>query len=110
MNNVYPILTAVKIGIKSSHVKIVIKLTRVKYWYQILTDVKNWYLIVTDVSDKTVKKWNRIQNAADWGGGYFINVRKTHVCNMKDFVRIFPQSMRYWHEISDVLVPTFHVL
>ena len=27
------------------------------------------WLIVTDVSDKNVKNWNRMQNAADWGGG-----------------------------------------
>ena len=53
--------------------------------------MKNWYLIATDVSDKTLKNWNRIQNAADLGGGgYFISVRNLHVCNVKfDFVRIF---------------------
>ena len=40
-------------------------LTLVKNWYQIITHMKNWYLTVTDVSDKTVKNWNRKQNAAD---------------------------------------------
>ena len=52
------------------------------------------YLIVTDVCDKTVKTWNRMQNAADLGGGggYFVNVRNTHVWYMYikfDFARIF---------------------
>ena len=62
-----------------------------KNWYQIITHMKNWYLIATDVSDKTLKNWNRIQNAADLGGGgYFISVKNLHVCNVKfDFVRIF---------------------
>ena len=27
--------------------------------------VQDCYLIVTDVSDKTLKNWNRVQNAAD---------------------------------------------
>ena len=43
-------------------------LTHVQNWYQIIADVKNWYLICTDVNDKTVQKWNRMQNAADLGG------------------------------------------
>ena len=46
-------------------------------------------------------------------GGYFINVRDTHVCYIYtkfDFVRFFPQSVRYWYEICDLLVPIFHVL
>ena len=41
---------------------------------------------------KALKNWNRMQNAADLGagGGYFINLRNTHVCYMKfDIVRIF---------------------
>ena len=82
-----------KIGIKSSHVK---------NWYQNshvcrsvelvanphtceklipnITHMKNWYLIATAVSNKTVKNWNRMQNAADLGGGgYFINVRNTRM-------------------------------
>ena len=43
--------------------------------------------------------------------GYFINVRNTHVCYMQfDFVRIFSQSVRYWYEICNALVPIFHVL
>ena len=29
--------------------------------------VQDCYLIVTDVSGKTLKNWNRVQNAADWG-------------------------------------------
>ena len=45
-------------------------LAHVKNWYQIITHMKNWYLIVTEVSDKTVKNWNRMQNAADLGVFY----------------------------------------
>ena len=45
-------------------------ITHVKNWYQSITDVKNWYLIVTDVSHKTLKNWNRMQNAADSGVFY----------------------------------------
>ena len=38
------------------------------------------------------------------GGGYFINVRNTHVCYMKlDFEGIL-QSVRYWYEMCDELV------
>ena len=49
-------------------------LTHVTNWYQIITCMKNWNLIVTGDSDKTVKNWNRMQNAADFfffflGGG-----------------------------------------
>ena len=39
-------------------------------WCQIITDRKNLYLIVEDVRDKTVKNWNRIQNAVDSGVFY----------------------------------------
>ena len=69
--------------------------THVKIWYQIITHMKNWYmyLLVTGASDKTMKNWNQIQMQLIWGGGYFINVRKTRVCFMKfDFVRIFHKS------------------
>ena len=55
---------------------LVSQLKRVNNWYQILIHVKqigikyvkNWYFIVTDVIGKTVKNWNRMQNAADLGG------------------------------------------
>ena len=58
-------------------------------WYQIITDVKNWHLIVTDVSDKTVKIRNRLQSATDFGV-IMVNMRNTHVCDIKfDLVRIF---------------------
>ena len=54
---------------------LVSKLTCAKNWYLTITHMKklvpkyhlymkNWYLIFTDVSDKTVKNWNRVQNAA----------------------------------------------
>ena len=43
-------------------------LTDVKKWYQIIKDVKKRYIIVKDVSDKTVKNWNRMKNAAIFGG------------------------------------------
>ena len=48
--------------------------TCVQNWYQIIADVKNCYLIVTDVSDKTMKNWIQMRNAADFlvgGGGVF---------------------------------------
>ena len=54
-----------------------------------LTDFKNWYmyLIVTDVSDKTVKIWKRMQNAADLGVFYQC---EEYACMLYeiDFVRI----------------------
>ena len=66
VTNWYQIITCVKLVSKLTHVKNWYKiLTHKKNWYQIITDVKIWYLIVTDVSDKTVKNWNRMQNAAD---------------------------------------------
>ena len=57
-----------KIGIKTHTCEeLVPNSTHLKNRYQIVTDVKNWYLIVTDVSDKIVKNWNRMQNAAELG-------------------------------------------
>ena len=60
---------SVKYWFNFSHGKMVLKLTRVKNWYQILTHVRNWYQIITgvtnwyligtDVRDKTVKNWNQ---------------------------------------------------
>ena len=35
-------------------------------------DVKNWYLIITDASNKTVKDWNRMQNATDLEGFFLM--------------------------------------
>ena len=77
----YQILTSVKNWYQITYEKLVSNLTRIKNWYQILTHVKNWYqiitdvkkwhLIVTDVSDNTVKNWNRMQHAADWGEVYY---------------------------------------
>ena len=60
---------------------------------QIITDVKNWYLIVTDVSDKTVKNWNRMQNATDLGCSLS---RNAHACFMKFFL------VRIFHKVSDI--------
>ena len=60
---------------------------------------------------KTVKNWNRMRKAVDLGWAYYINVGNTYVCYMKFvFVRIFSQSVEYWYEICEVLVPKFHVL
>ena len=70
MKNRYQILTSVKNWYQIiRYDKWVSILTHVKNWYQIITHMKNCYLIVTDVSDKTVKNWNRMQNAVDWVGG-----------------------------------------
>ena len=41
------------------------------------------------------------------GGGYLINVRNTRMYWLRVY---FSQSVRYWYEICDVLVPFFHVL
>ena len=55
-----------------------------------------------------------MQNAADFGrggGGYFINVNNAHECLLElYFVLIWSQSVRYWYEIREVLVPNFHKL
>ena len=84
-------------------------ITHVKNWYQSITDVKNWYLIVTDVSHKTLKNWNRMQNAADSGVFYQC---EEYACMLYEiWLRAyFSQSVRYWYEICDALVPIFHVL
>ena len=66
VTNRYQILTSVK-----NWYQIII--IYVNNWYPIITHIKNWYLNVTHVSDKTVKNWNRMQNAADFEGT-FINV------------------------------------
>ena len=85
------------------------KLTRVKNWYQILTYVKNWYqsitevkiwyLIVTDASDKTVKNWNQMQNAADWGVVFYHC--EEYACMLYGIRHrtYFSQSARYWFEM-----------
>ena len=65
--------------------------------------MKNWYLIVTDASDKTVKNWNRMQNAADLGVLYQC---EEYACML--YRAYFSQTVRYWYEIYDVLVPMFH--
>ena len=57
-----------------------------------------------------VKNWNRMQNAAAFGG-YFIDVRNMNDCYMKfDYVRISITREKYWYEIRDVLVPILHAL
>ena len=80
--------------------------TNVNNWYQIITDVKNWYLIAIDVSNKTVKNWNRMQNAADF---YQCeeNACMLYEIGLCTFCLL---SMRNWYEICDVLVPIFHML
>ena len=65
----YQIITYEKLVSKPTRVRNWFQiLTHVKNWYQIITEVKNWNSIVTNVSVKTVKNWNRMQNAADLGG------------------------------------------
>ena len=108
-----------RIGTKSSHLwkhwykitkckKMVSKFTRVKNWYKILTYVKkryqiithnkNWYLIVTYVSDKTVKNWNRMQNAADLGE--FLSMWRIRIHAIWNLTWcLFSQSVRYWYEM-----------
>ena len=85
------------------------KCSHVKNWYQVITHMKHWYLIVTDVSNKTLKNWNRMQNAVVWGGGggeFYHVFKNTHVFYMKlDFVRIFhkvwdigSKYVTYWYQ------------
>ena len=51
------------------------------------------------------ENWNRMQNAANLG------VKNTYKCSMKfDSIRISLIRERYWFEIRDVLVPTFHAV
>ena len=88
------------------------------HWHQFtrfITDVKNWYLIVTDVSDKTMKNWDRMLNAADFfrGGGGILSMWGIRIYALWNWLRAyFSQSVRYWYETCDVLVhvPIFHVL
>ena len=63
-------------------------------------------LVVTDVSDKTVKNWNRMQNAADLEGVFYQSDAYAYML----YRAYFSQSVRYWYEICDVLVPIFHML
>ena len=80
VKNRYQILTSVRHWYQIIACEILTSnLTRLKNWYQILTHATNWYqiitdvknrymcLIVTDVSDKTLRNWNRMLNAADSG-------------------------------------------
>ena len=68
VKNRYQILTSVKDLYQNLHVRRTGTNPRTcENWYQIITHMKNWYLIVTDVSE-TVENWNRMQNAADFGG------------------------------------------
>ena len=67
-------------------------------------NLETWYFIATDVIEKSVKNWNRMQNAADLGIFYQC---EGYACFIKfDFVRIFSY---YWYELCDVLVPVLHV-
>ena len=91
----YHVITYEKLLSQITHVKNWYQiLTRVKNWYQIVTDGKNWYLIVTDISDKTVKKWNRMQNAADLGGGVFYQCEK-YACMLYEFDSRSHESIIY---------------
>ena len=47
--------------------------------------MKNWCLIVTDVSDKIMKNWNGMQNAADFGGGVGV-FKFAYICNLTSCV------------------------
>ena len=57
-----------KTGIKTRTIEELVQNTHAKHWYEIITYINNWYLIDTYASDKTVDNWNRMQNAADFGG------------------------------------------
>ena len=63
---------------------------------------KKLVLDLTDVSDKTVKNWNRMQNAADKGVFYQC---EEYACIL--YRAYFSLSVRYWSEICDVLVLFF---
>ena len=92
VKNWYQIIICDKMASKLTRVKnLYLILTHVNNLYQIIKHIKNWYVIVSYATDKTVKNWNRMQNAAYlWGGGeHFINVRNTRVCYIKfDFLRV----------------------
>ena len=90
-------------------------ITCVKIWYQIITVVKNWYLIVTDVSDKTVKKWNWVQYAADlvgeeyacmlyviWLRAYFLKMCEILVRNLWRIGTIFSRAVGNWYQFFTV--------
>ena len=57
--------------------------------------MKNCHLIVKYVSDKIVKNWNRMQNAADWGWVFY---------ECEEYACMLYESVRYWYGICDVLV------
>ena len=96
VKNWYQIIICEEMAPKLTRVKnLYLILTHVNNLYQIIKHMRNWYVIVSYVIDKTVKNWNRMQNAAYlWvgggGGEHFINVRNTRVCYIQfDFLRVF---------------------
>ena len=56
-----------------------------------------------------VKNWNRMQNAADLGVFYQCEeyACMLHIISLRVH---FLQSVKYWYEMRDVLVPIFHAL
>ena len=58
-----------------------------------------------------VMNWNRMQNAADLGGGVFYQCEE-YACmlNIISLRAHFSQNVKYWYEIRDVLVPFLHAL
>ena len=53
-----------------------------------------------------VKKWNRRQNAANWGIFYQF---EEHACmlHILSLLAHFSQNVKYWYEMRDILVPNF---
>ena len=70
VKNWYQIITCKKNGIKTHTCEELVPNphTCEKLVPNYRTYMKNWYFIVTDISYKTVENWNRMQNAADFGG------------------------------------------
>ena len=56
-----------------------------------------------------VKKWNRMQNAADLGVFYQCEeyACMLHIISLRAH---FSQNVNYWYEIRDVLMPNFQAL
>ena len=68
------------------------------------------YLSESTTCAMRVKNWNRMQNAAAFGG-YLIDVSNMNDGYIEfDYVRISLTCEKYWYEIRDVLVPILHTV
>ena len=107
-----------KIGIKSSHVKnryqnshVWKTGTKYSHMRKIGTKISHIWRTGSWFSHMSATKLWRIECKMQQIWGYFINVRNAHVCYMHIWkFAYFSQSVRYWYEICDVVVPIFHVL